>query len=633
MDEVDDEHAPRRDPGFDAFYRDARDRLLLQTYALTGDLSASRSAVRDAFVHAWHHWRKTGRLEDPESVARPLAWRNALRRSSARRWHRAKDLDPGVRATLDALATLPVVQRKALVLTQLAAVSMPEMAREIGLPLESAERELQLAASQFSLQREVPAASIPRLVAELASVTTGVTWPRVTIIRRAGAARRRAHTLVGAVAITAVLLGSGVAVTDPNGVRPTLTRETPRPAPTAPPAPGVQVALPDTSLLPDDVVREALGGPGWREGRTTDNSMGTGLAHPCQEERYADPRGDAAWVRVFRDGPRKPVEGVPTRRLTQTTEASATTSATRRTFVRTRRWFSGCKVAQTQLISTSTSTDLGDDAAVFVLRSVADATTHLVGVARTGLFTTAVSLETAALPRDANLPALTAVLAHAVNRLCELPDGGACAADPATLEPAAPYPTGQVPAMLSELDLPPVGTDAGPWAAPEAVEITPERTNIGVVGCNSVAFTGSFRGKQYRHNVVRSWVLPESDLPAEVGITQTVASLPPDQATELVQLIRDQVTQCPEEDTGAGTDVRQLATRDEGEIGLSAWALTTRLPGDLTVKYDVAILRDGTSISQLIYVSAPLAPMPDDTFVALAERALERLARMPGYRK
>ena len=31
---------------FDAFYRAAQHRLLLQTYALTGDLPASRGAVR-----------------------------------------------------------------------------------------------------------------------------------------------------------------------------------------------------------------------------------------------------------------------------------------------------------------------------------------------------------------------------------------------------------------------------------------------------------------------------------------------------------------------------------------------------------------------------------------------------------
>ena len=63
--------AMRHPDEFDAFYKDARTRLLLQTYALTGDLPASRAAVRDSFVVTWHHWRKVSRLDDPEAWARP----------------------------------------------------------------------------------------------------------------------------------------------------------------------------------------------------------------------------------------------------------------------------------------------------------------------------------------------------------------------------------------------------------------------------------------------------------------------------------------------------------------------------------------------------------------------------------
>ena len=83
-----------RDPeAFDAFYAEARGRLLLQTYALTGDLPASRDAVRSAFVAAWHHWKKVSRHGDPEAWVRPEAWRRARRRHQARPWHREKVLD------------------------------------------------------------------------------------------------------------------------------------------------------------------------------------------------------------------------------------------------------------------------------------------------------------------------------------------------------------------------------------------------------------------------------------------------------------------------------------------------------------------------------------------------------------
>ena len=50
---------------FETFYKDVRSGLLVQTYALTGDLQASQKAVRDAMVVAWHHWRKVSRLAPP----------------------------------------------------------------------------------------------------------------------------------------------------------------------------------------------------------------------------------------------------------------------------------------------------------------------------------------------------------------------------------------------------------------------------------------------------------------------------------------------------------------------------------------------------------------------------------------
>ena len=104
---------------YDAFYKSARTRLLLQTYALTGDLPASRSAVRDSFVVTWHHWRKVSRLEDREAFVRPVAHRRAQRRHAARPWHRDKGIDDDVRATLDALSKLSAQERRTLVLSTL----------------------------------------------------------------------------------------------------------------------------------------------------------------------------------------------------------------------------------------------------------------------------------------------------------------------------------------------------------------------------------------------------------------------------------------------------------------------------------------------------------------------------------
>jgi DNA-directed RNA polymerase specialized sigma24 family protein len=280
---------------FDAFYKDARDRLLLQTYALTGDLAASRAAVRDSFVVAWHHWRKISRLEDPESWARPHAWSHAQRRHTGRLWRREKGLAPADRATLDALGKLPVTQRKTLLLTQLTTVSMADMAREVGLPPADAERELQTATAQFAVHRDVPTTSIRVLFEGLRRHVETAQWPRPTILRRAGAARRRTHTVAGAVAAVAALVLTGSLVTDGAGVRPTLDRDvvparadraqaagTSGSAAQPDPQTDAPAELPPDAMLTAHEVTAYVGGRSWSVRATTDNTTGDGLVMPCQ---------------------------------------------------------------------------------------------------------------------------------------------------------------------------------------------------------------------------------------------------------------------------------------------------------------------------------------------------------------
>lgn len=616
---------------FDAFYKAARDQLLLQTYALTGDLGAARSAVRDAFVVAWHHWRKISRLDDPQSSVRPHAWRHAQRRATVRPWHKEKGLDDDDRATLEALAALPGQQRRALLLTQLAAVSMEDMAREVGLPSDDAQRELQTAAARFATQKNIPAASIPMAFAALAAATTDVTWPRVTIIRRAGAARRRLHTVVGAGAVVAVLVASGAAVTDATGVRPTLDRE-PLAAPSGGQvAAGPEVLLPASTLLPADVVQRTLVGD-WQQGPTHDNSVGNGVVLPCQPEdassRYADPRGTAAWVRVFRNGP----AGESSRKLTEVVEASRNPERARKTYHRLRGWVADCLTPGVRLISTATSPDLADASAIFVLNAEhPELTTYVVGVARTGLLSTAVALRTDVGPVAADRGGVAELLGEAVDRLCTLPDAGRCADKAGALEDVAPYAAGQVPAMLAQVDMPFVGDAAEPWMGTPPREITNTRTDMGVLGCVHPALTGEYDGDRFRTELVRTFVKVDSDLPPEFGLTQAVAALPQKAAGALLEDYRSAINGCPDRDASAGTEVRVLEAHDDGDDSFTAWHLSTRLPNERTLEYSVAFLRSGSAISQLVFISAPGARMSDDQFVDVTRRALERLSQLPAY--
>ena len=249
---------------FETFYKDVRSRLLLQTWALTGDLPAAQKAVRDALVIGWHHWRKVSRLEDPESFVRPQAWSHALRRHTARPFHRERGFDDGIRATLAALAKLPLLQRKVLLLAHLTTLPLDQLAREAGITQARAERELQTATAAFALARNVPTTSILGLFEPMAAELRDLRWPRPSIITRAGTARRRVHTAVGAAVALVAFAGSGVLVTDTNGVHPTLEALSMHTEPTDRPAAAAYPLTTDDMISPEQV-GAARGGAGTTE--------------------------------------------------------------------------------------------------------------------------------------------------------------------------------------------------------------------------------------------------------------------------------------------------------------------------------------------------------------------------------
>ena len=281
---------------FDAFYKSARTRLLLQTYALTGDLPASRSAVRDSFVVTWHHWRKVSRLPDPESWVRPHAWSRAQRRHTTRIWHRDKNLDPEAAATLEALGKLTFVQRKALLLEELTSLPLEDRARELGMTRQEAERHARTASARFSVYRDVASPEFPRLFETLHRQVAAVGWQRPTILRRAGAARRRTHTALGALAAVATVLVTGPLVQGSGDVSRSPEADSAGATVTSSEEPRQFDA---GALVSADQLALSVDGPGWREARTSDNTEGSGRVTPCQERRYADPRARAALVRSF----------------------------------------------------------------------------------------------------------------------------------------------------------------------------------------------------------------------------------------------------------------------------------------------------------------------------------------------
>lgn len=609
-----------KDPDeFDQFYKDVRDRLLLLTYCLTGDLSSSRAAVRDAFVVAWHHWRKVSRLEDPEAWVRTRACTHAQRRHTAKLWHREKGLDPEVKATLDALGALPPAQRRVLLLTHLTTTSLAEISREVGLQRRDTERELQTATAQFAVAREVPTTGIRLVFEPVRAHLGGERWPRATIVRRSGARRRRTHTVVGVVATAAALVVAGALVTDTTGVRPTLSGggssaamsgQQGEPTPEPP-------DLPEESLLgPGDVAR-ATPGTRWAATRTDDNSTGSGLVMPCQDDRYADPRGTAALVRTFAPAGSTGAAaqaGPPV--VVQTAQTSLTERAATRAYDNAVGWFARCATDRAQLIDTHEVDGVGDQATLLRLRTWAGkGSTVVAGVARTG---TLVTTTMTRFPVGADLPLQRSagLLGQAVTGLCSLQGAGTCAYTPRA-RPVAPLPAAPVPAMLGEVDLPAVTGIRDPWVGTEPRQA---RTNAAATGCDQTDFSSA----PVRKGATRTFLIPDADLPAEFGLTETVGTLPRAKAAGFVDQIRSELAACS--DKQMGTEVDRVYHVDEKDADVTVWHVTTEISDDRSVDYLMGVAREGDAVAQVGFVPAPDVAFAPGAFIDIVKRAQERLS-------
>lgn len=629
----------RSPEAFDAFYTGTRERLLLETYALTGDLPAARTAVRDAFAVAWHHWSKVGRLDDPEAWVRPHAHSRALRRHAARPWHRDKGVDANVRATLEALGKLSSHERKALLLTTLSPMSLADIAREVGLPQAETERALQRATSRFAVSRAVASTDVRLRLEALRAPLIGTRWPRSTIIRRTGTARRRTHTLIGSAAVVAALLVSGTVVASGGAEPITLDQESALPGVTLREASaGDLPALDAAHLLTSGQVERYGRGLTWSEGETSDNLAGSGLVMPCQQTRFADPAGAGALMRSFtgtaevtkkkRTG--KGRKARTTRRTVveeratavEFVELSADDSQAQAAFETTRGWYADCLDARVQLLSTDTVSHVGDEATVLTLRTWNKAPSRIaVGLARTGQLTVTTLVRSTGAPVAARSAA--AGLAAAVNATCGTPGAGACAGPP-RLRSSEPYPVGKPSGLLAAVDLPPVTGAVGPWVGTD-----PERArvNFAATRCDNT----QFRGKGVKHPLTRTFLFPAKKKVDTFGLTQTVATMKTSQARRFVEEVRNRIRRCGQ--ANLGTSVDPLVNRSGKNAELTVWDLDVEISDNRTIQFWMAIMRDGNAVSQVGFTPAAGMTMARDDFTVIAERALERLSDLPGAKR
>jgi len=145
-------------------------RLVVQMYAICGDLADAEDAVQEAFITAIRKRRTLRSVNNPEAWIRTVALRRlhrGWRHLAVVRRHQAMDPDPEPTvevgpehvALVTALSLLDPGQREVVVLHHLADLSVAEIAEDLSIPIGTVKSRLSRGRERLSellTEREEP---------------------------------------------------------------------------------------------------------------------------------------------------------------------------------------------------------------------------------------------------------------------------------------------------------------------------------------------------------------------------------------------------------------------------------------------------------------------------------------------
>ena len=524
-------------------------------------------------------------------------------------------------------------------LTSLSPLPLDEIARTLGVPRREAERALQSGTAQFSVAREVPSTHVRPLLEDLRGPLEGERWPRATIVRRQGTARRRTHTVVGAGVAVAALLVSGTVVASGGAEPSTLERE--------PTTSGVTTsaveeadapALDESALLADDQLGRYGRRLSWSEESTYDQPRRRRPRRPLPARALRRPGGGrrpGAHLRGLRarrphhEGKRRGKTRTQRQRASRCGRRSPSSSSSRPTAERAAAAYTppcaGTPSARTRAPSCSPRTG-----------SPASATTPWCSRCAAGPSSPAASASRSPAPArpwspPSSAPAGTAPdartaatgLAASVNALCGSPGAGTCAGPPRA---AASRPT---PSVVPPACWPPSTSRRSPAPSGPWVGTDPERarTNFASTRCDNTRFDG----KGLKHNLTRTFLFPANRKVDTFGLTQTVATMPEKRARQFVEEVRDRIRRCGQANLGTTVDSRWCSAR-AAQQEITVWDLDIEISDSRSVEFLMAIMRDGKAVSQLGFTPDQGMTMTRADFTAVADRALDRLSDLPSAR-
>ena len=584
------------EPDFDAFFTSTWRPLLLQTFAVCGDVGVAREALASAYVDIWTRWSRLP-AERREGQVRSRAWNGALVRSQALAFQRQQGLNDVQRQVLRGLGSLPLQTRKAIALAGLSELTLRQIARQIGETPDRAEQHVREGLTAMARSMKVEPDEVAERMEGLVGLARAAAQPVAEDLRRQGRRRRYGHHIVGAATAVALTVAAGL-----------LTYAGP---PATAGLPSLGPALGRGLLQTSFGLDRSLGTrpPGWVEGTTDDNTSGSGINTPCQESRFADPQGTKALVRRFQ------TRGM---RLVQTIEVSRTAQQADRAYRTVLGWYAGCASGGVQLLSAYDVRGLGDGAELMRFRTAGQQVGGFaVVLARSGTLTTWSAIS---IPRGV-APGRTALLALAqdsVYRLCASRVSGPCRLQPRVSEVALP-PTGEQPGMLAVADIPLFPRITRPWVGTRAA---PARANPAATPCDQTSFpnAGATTG------LTRTFLIPGAQLPTSFGLSETFGQFSTRaQASRLRERIGAKMEDCPRRALSA--KIRESGTGP----GFSYWKLTSQVRDHTSVTFWMGIVQVGSYVAQVGFVPSDgprAADFDRATFAALVARARDRLQEL-----
>lgn len=630
---------------FDAFYHGTRAALLHQTYALTGNIDGAASAVEHAYAHAWSHWAKVAHFDDPVAWVRNEAWR-VVNSQLPRRFHatvtggRRRRFKTDVAQSeyaghLRRLHTMPLSQRRVVILHHLAGLPADQIARQVGVATSAAANALVGGERRWAESAQAPddrtvRDSLGRALRDLEVDTSQVTLMRASTIRRAGDRRQRRHTIVGVAAAAALLAGGGALIAQQpstsvaapaadsavSGDTPTKDDAAAGGSGSAPPEPTADpsertISSTDTLSLVD--IRP-LSRRHERWAITLDSAGPLdkdGAYTLCQRRTFADPELEQMVLREFE------AFGSPPTTALQVMEQSKSERSARAAFDTMESWYTACQQEDVRLVRTLEVQRLGDEARVVVLREDGRRPKYsTVGMVRTGTLTTAV-IATTSGKQPIGPHRLADRLAENVTAICALGDGSCAAAPRLTRVPPLPQP--QHPGFLVPSDLPSAGS-RHPWAAtdPKAVRDNPSDTP-----CDQVDFGPKM------HPRARIFVIPKAEkMPPTFGLSETVGRFAkPRGARQFVDAAERRVAACADREINAR--VVQDDSFSFGDVHGRVWAFEFELADGGSASYRVGLVQRGDAVAEVTLSPAGRFDMSPRDFRQVVVRAGERLAALP----